>query len=32
MNTLHNTTFVVAHFHLIMAMAGIFGLLAGTCY
>ncbi len=29
---LHNTTFVVAHFHLIMAMAGIFGLYAATYY
>jgi cytochrome c oxidase subunit 1 len=29
---LHNTFFVVAHFHLIMAMAGIFGLLAATYY
>jgi cytochrome c oxidase subunit 1 len=29
---LHNTFFVVAHFHLIMAMAGIFGLFAGTYY
>jgi len=29
---LHNTMFVVAHFHLIMAMAGIFGLFAGTYY
>ena len=25
---LHNTFFVVAHFHLIMAMAGVFGLYA----
>jgi len=29
---LHNTFFVVAHFHLIMAMAGVFGLLAATYY
>jgi cytochrome c oxidase subunit I len=29
---LHNTLFVVAHFHLIMAMAGIFGLYAATYY
>lgn len=29
---LHNTFFVVAHFHLIMAMAGIFGLFAATYY
>ncbi len=29
---LNNTFFVVAHFHLIMAMAGIFGLYAGTYY
>jgi cytochrome c oxidase subunit I len=29
---LHNTTFVVAHFHLIMAMAGVFGLYAATYY
>src|ERR1700729_1931398 len=29
---LHNTFFVVAHFHLIMAMAGIFGLYAATYY
>ena len=29
---LHNTYFVVAHFHLIMAMAGIFGLFAATAY
>ncbi|QHN03474.1 cytochrome c oxidase subunit I [Granulicella sp. WH15] len=29
---LHNTYFVVAHFHLIMAMAGIFGLYAATYY
>ena len=29
---LHNTYFVVAHFHLIMAMAGIFGLFAATHY
>jgi len=29
---LHNTTFVVAHFHLIMAMAGIFALYAATYY
>jgi cytochrome c oxidase subunit 1 len=27
---LHNTFFVVAHFHLIMAMAGAFGLFAAT--
>jgi len=29
---LHNTTFVVAHFHLIMSMAGVFGLFAATYY
>ena len=29
---LHNTFFVVAHFHLIMAMAGVFGLLASIYY
>ncbi|WP_263384310.1 cytochrome c oxidase subunit I [Granulicella arctica] len=29
---LHNTFFVVAHFHLIMAMAGVFGLFAGAYY
>ena len=29
---LHNTFFVVAHFHFIMAMAGIFGLFAATYY
>ena len=29
---LHNTTFVVAHFHLIMAMAGVFALFAATYY
>jgi cytochrome c oxidase subunit 1 len=29
---LNNTFFVVAHFHLIMAMAGIFGLYAATYY
>ena len=29
---LHNTFFVVAHFHLIMAMAGVFGLFAGVYY
>jgi cytochrome c oxidase subunit 1 len=29
---LHNTYFVVAHFHLIMAMAGVFGLFAATAY
>ncbi len=29
---LHNTYFVVAHFHLIMSMAGIFGLFAATYY
>ncbi len=29
---LHNTFFVVAHFHLIMAMAGIFGLFAATYF
>ncbi len=29
---LHNTLFVVAHFHLIMAMAGVFGLYAATYY
>ncbi|MBN9615878.1 MAG: cytochrome c oxidase subunit I [Acidobacteriales bacterium 59-55] len=29
---LHNTFFVVAHFHLIMAMAAVFGLFAATYY
>jgi cytochrome c oxidase subunit 1 len=29
---LHNTFFVVAHFHLIMAMAGVFGLLCALYY
>ena len=29
---LHNTFFVVAHFHLIMAMAGIFGLFMAVYY
>jgi cytochrome c oxidase subunit 1 len=29
---LHNTMFVVAHFHLIMAMAGVFGLFLATYY
>ncbi len=29
---LNNTLFVVAHFHLIMAMAGVFGLFAATYY
>ena len=29
---LHNTYFVVAHFHLIMAMAGCFGLFTATYY
>ncbi len=29
---LNNTYFVVAHFHLIMAMAGVFGLFAATTY
>jgi cytochrome c oxidase subunit 1 len=29
---LNNTYFVVAHFHLIMAMAGVFGLFAATAY
>jgi cytochrome c oxidase subunit I len=29
---LHNTFFVIAHFHLIMAMAAIFGLFAATYY
>ncbi len=29
---LHNTFFVVAHFHLIMAMAGVFSLFAGVYY
>jgi cytochrome c oxidase subunit 1 len=29
---LHNTFFVVAHFHLIMAMAGVFGLFTAAYY
>ena len=29
---LHNTFFVVGHFHLIMAMAGVFGLFCATYY
>ena len=29
---LHNTYFVVAHFHLIMAMAGAFSIFAGVYY
>jgi cytochrome c oxidase subunit 1 len=29
---LHNTFFVVAHFHLIMAMAGVFSVFAGIYY
>ncbi len=29
---LHNTFFVVAHFHFIMAMSGVFGLFAATYY
>jgi cytochrome c oxidase subunit 1 len=29
---LHNTFFVIAHFHLIMGMAGVFGLYAATYY
>jgi cytochrome c oxidase subunit 1 len=29
---LHNTFFVVAHFHLVMAMAGVFSLFAGVYY
>jgi len=29
---LHNTFFVVAHFHMIMAMAGVFSLFAGVYY
>jgi len=29
---LHNTFFVIAHFHLIMAMAGAFGLFSATYY
>jgi cytochrome c oxidase subunit I len=29
---LHNTFFVVAHFHLIMAMAGVFAVFAGVYY
>jgi len=29
---LHNTFFVVAHFHLIMALAGVFGLFCATYY
>jgi cytochrome c oxidase subunit I len=29
---LHDTYFVVGHFHLIMGVAAIFGMFAGTCY
>lgn len=29
---LHNTFFVVGHFHLVMAMAGVFGLFCATYY
>ncbi|ADV82781.1 cytochrome c oxidase subunit I [Terriglobus saanensis] len=29
---LHNTFFVVAHFHLVMAMAGVFSIFAGLTY
>jgi len=29
---LHNTFFVVAHFHMVMAMAGVFSLFAGIYY
>jgi cytochrome c oxidase subunit 1 len=29
---LHNTFFVVAHFHLVMAMAGVFSVFAGIYY
>jgi len=29
---LHNTFFVIAHFHLVMAMAGIFSVFAGVYY
>jgi cytochrome c oxidase subunit I len=29
---LHNTFFVVAHFHLVMAMAGVFSIFAGVYY
>jgi len=29
---LHNTFFVVAHFHLVMAMAGVFSVFAGVYY
>ena len=29
---LHNTFFIVAHFHLVMAMAGVFSLFAGIYY
>ena len=29
---LHNTFFIVGHFHLIMAMAGVFGLFCATYY
>ncbi len=29
---LHNTFFVVAHFHLVMAMAGLFSIFAGVYY
>jgi cytochrome c oxidase subunit 1 len=31
-NYLHNTFFVVAHFHLVMAMAGMFSIFAGIYY
>jgi cytochrome c oxidase subunit 1 len=29
---LHDTYFVVGHFHLVMGVAAIFGMFAGTCY